>query len=111
MEGLCVRSDVQHYHMILETPEANLVAGMRWFQGTYTKRYNARNREWEHLFQGRYKSVVIDPDEPGHFQTACDYVHLNPARAHLTDGEGLPIFRAYPWSSSRYLSCPAEGDR
>jgi len=58
-----------HYHMILETPEANLVAGMRWFQGTYTKRYNARNREWGHLFQGRYKSVVIDPDESEYFRT------------------------------------------
>jgi len=99
-----------HYHMILETPEANLVAGMRWFQGTYTKRYNARNREWGHLFQGRYKSVVIDPDEPEYFRTACDYVHLNPARSHLTDGEGRSTFREYPWSSSRYLLCPAEED-
>jgi len=99
-----------HYHMILETPEANLVAGMRWFQGTYTKRYNLRNREWGHLFQGRYKSVVIDPDEPEYFRTACDYVHLNPARAHLTDGKGRPTFREYLWSSSRQLSCPAEDD-
>ena len=72
-----------HYHMVLGTPEANLVAGMKWFQGTYTKRYNARNKKWGHLFQGRYKSVVIDPEEVGYFRTACDYVHLNPPRAHL----------------------------
>jgi putative transposase len=99
-----------HYHMVLETPEANLVAGMRWFQGTYAKRYNARNQEWGHLFQGRYKSVVIDPGESEYFRTACDYVHLNPARARLTDREGRPTFREYPWSSGRQLSRSAEDD-
>jgi REP element-mobilizing transposase RayT len=99
-----------HYHLVLETPEANLIAGMRWFQGTYTKRYNARNGEWGHLFQGRYKSVVIDPEEPGYFRTACDYVHLNPARAHLTDGDGRIGFREYAWSSSWYLSRSEEDD-
>ena len=77
-----------HYHMVLETPEANLVVGMKWFQGTYTKRYNARNSEWGHLFQGRYKSVVIDPEETDYFCTACNYVHLNPVRAHLAENPG-----------------------
>jgi putative transposase len=93
-----------HYHMVIQTPEANLVAGMKWFQGTYTKRYNARNRMWGHLFQGRYKAVVIDSDEPEYFRTACDYVHLNPARARLVGGEGQPVFSGYAWSSSWYLS-------
>ena len=46
-----------HYHLLLETPEANLVAGMRWFQGTYTARFNARHRVCGHLFQGRYKAL------------------------------------------------------
>jgi len=35
-----------HYHLLLETPEANLVAGMKWFQGTYTQRFNRRNKHW-----------------------------------------------------------------
>ena len=42
-----------HYHLLLETPEPNLVAGMKWFQGTYTQRFNVRNRLSGHLFQGR----------------------------------------------------------
>ena len=46
-----------HYHFLLETPEANLVAGMRWFQTTWTMRFNTRHRLSGHLFQGRYKSA------------------------------------------------------
>ena len=48
-----------HYHLLLETPEANLVDGMRWFQGTYTQRFNARHNVWGHLFQGRYKALLV----------------------------------------------------
>ena len=99
-----------HYHMVLETPEANLVAGMKWFQGTYTKRFNVRNRQWGHLFQGRYKSIVIDPEESEYFGTACDYIHLNPVRAGLVGGEGQPTFRDYKWSSSWYLSHSVKED-
>jgi REP element-mobilizing transposase RayT len=50
-----------HYHLLLETPEANLVAGMKWRQGTYTQRYNGRHEVFGHLFQGRYKAVVVEP--------------------------------------------------
>ncbi len=99
-----------HYHMVLETPEANLVVGMKWFQGTYTKRFNVRNRQWGHLFQARYKSIVIDPKEPEYFCTACDYIHLNPVRAGLVVGEGQPSLRDYEWSSSWFLSCSARED-
>jgi putative transposase len=92
-----------HYHMVLETPEANLVAGMKWFQGTYTKRHNLRHRDWGHVFQGRYKSIVIDPAESCYFRTACDYVHLNPVRAQLIGGKECPKLQDYEWSSSLYL--------
>jgi REP element-mobilizing transposase RayT len=51
-----------HYHLLLETPEANLVSGMKWFQGTYTQRYNARHEVFGHLFQGRYKALLVDGD-------------------------------------------------
>jgi REP element-mobilizing transposase RayT len=46
-----------HYHLMLETPEANLVAGMKWLQNTYTRRYNSRYPLWGRLFGDRYKAV------------------------------------------------------
>ena len=87
-----------HYHLLLETPEPNLVDGMRWFQGTYTVRFNARRRLCGHLFQGRYKAIPMDTEEPENFRIVSDYIHLNPARAHLLNAE-KPDLRAYPWSS------------
>jgi REP element-mobilizing transposase RayT len=99
-----------HYHLLLETPEANLVAGMKWFQGTYTQRFNSRNKHWGHLFQGRYKALNIDGDSGAYFSTVADYIHLNPARAKLFDPgtEGLEVFR---WSSyPLYLDPPTRPD-
>ena len=88
-----------HYHLLLETPEPNLVAGMRWFQGTYTTRFNRRNRMTGHLFQGRYKALLVDGTSEGYLRTVSTYVHLNPVRARLVKtGEIV----AYPWSSVRY---------
>jgi REP element-mobilizing transposase RayT len=72
-----------HYHLLLETPEANLVAGMKWLQGTYTQRYNSRHEIFGHLFQGRYKAVVVEPEAGNYFAVVSTYVHLNPARAGL----------------------------
>ena len=88
-----------HYHLLVETPEANLVAGMRWFQGTYTTRFNRRHRLSGHLFQGRYKALVVDPEERSHFVTLSDYIHLNPIRARLVSLEER-LFD-YRWSSYR----------
>ena len=72
-----------HYHLVVETPEANLVAGMTWFQTTYTARYHARHRASGHLFGGRYKAIVVDGEDPRYLATLLDYVHLNPVRAGL----------------------------
>ena len=85
-----------HYHLLLETPEPNLVDGMRWFQGTYTQRFNARHTEWGHLFQGRYKALLVDEGE--YFRTVADYIHLNPARARCFDLEKGKLTE-YRWSS------------
>ncbi len=86
-----------HFHLIIETPRANLVAGMKWLLGTYTARFNRRHRYFGHLFSGRYKALIVDGSTTGYLRTVCDYVHLNPARARLLKrGHQL---RDYPWSS------------
>jgi len=54
----------KHYHCLLETPTGNLVAGMRRLQSTYTCRFNGRNKLCGHLFQGRYKALVIEAEKP-----------------------------------------------
>lgn len=86
-----------HYHLLLETPEGNLVAGMKWLQGTYTQRYNRRHGVWGHLFQGRYRAVVVD-GEKDYLQVVSTYIHLNPARAGLIEF-GRERLKSYRWSS------------
>jgi len=63
----CVMSN--HYHLCLETPDPNLVAGMRWLQGTFSVRFNRLRRERGHVFQGRYKAILVDPDAVGRSAT------------------------------------------
>ena len=86
-----------HYHLLLETPEANLVAGMQWLQGTYTTRFNVRHKERGHLFQGRYKALLVS-GEPGYFSTVAGYVHLNPARVKGYNFGGTKL-EDHVWSS------------
>ena len=87
-----------HYHLVMETPEANLVAGMKWLQGTYTQRHNGRHKQFGHLFQGRYKAVAVDAQEGAYFQVVSTYIHLNPARAGLIRLGEEPL-KTYRWSS------------
>jgi putative transposase len=86
-----------HFHLVMETPRANLVAGMRWFLGTYTARFNRRHDYSGHVFSGRYKSFVVDGSGDGYLKVVCDYVHLNPVRAKLLKGQER--LAAYRWSS------------
>ena len=60
-----------HYHLFIETPEANLVAGMSWLQNTVTRRYNVRHQAWGRLFGDRYKAVVVDGADTYHYRTRC----------------------------------------
>jgi putative transposase len=87
-----------HYHLLLETPEPNLVIGMKWFQGTYTQRINSRHREWGHLFQGRYKALVVQADSGDYFSTVASYIHLNPVRAGMMDFTTHSLSE-FAWSS------------
>ena len=86
-----------HFHLVIETPKANLVAGMKWFLGTYTARFNRRHKLFGHLFSGRYKALLVEGSGKGYLKTVCDYVHLNPARARLLRAE--QALSAYRWSS------------
>jgi len=94
-----------HFHLVVETPQGNLVAGMKWFLGTYTSRFNRRHKVFGHLFSGRYKALIVDGSGTGYLRTVCDYVHLNPARANLLK-PGIAL-REYPWSTwPEYLKTP-----
>jgi len=103
VHALCLMGN--HFHLVMETPKANLVAGMKWFLGTYTARFNRRHRLVGHLFSGRYKALVVDAASSGYFGTVCEYVHLNPVRAKLLAAE--QALRDYAWSSyPEYLKPP-----
>jgi REP element-mobilizing transposase RayT len=88
-----------HYHLLAETPEPNLVDGMKWFQNTYTRRFNTRHQLWGRIFGDRYKAVPIEEGSEFYYGSLVDYIHLNPVRAGLvkvTAGKGL---LDYEWSS------------
>ena len=92
-----------HYHLIVETPRANLSQALGWLQVTYTVRFNRRHRRSGHLFQGRYKAQVVEADS--YAQALVLYVHLNPVRPR-SRAAPLPAQRAselnrYRWSSHR----------
>jgi len=91
-----------HYHLLVETPSANLVEGMGWLQNTYTRRFNSRHRQWGRLFGDRYKSVLVESGRSGgdlYLRTLLDYIHLNPVRAGLVPSERFGGLLDYPWSS------------
>ena len=54
-----------HFHVVIETPRGNLVAGMKWFLGTYTGRFNRRHKLCGHMFRGRYKTLIVDGSGTG----------------------------------------------
>ena len=94
-----------HFHLVVETPEGNLAAGMRWLLSTYSNRFNHRHGRGGHLCGGRYKALVVEGSGDGYLRTVCDYTHLNPARAKLLAPESRLL--EYPWSSfAGYLTEP-----
>lgn len=96
-----------HFHLCLETPQANLVAGMKWLLGTYSTRFNKRHNRVGHLFAGRYKSLIVDGSNTGYLHKVCDYIHLNPVRAKLLTKE--QSLKEFSWSSyPLYLFAPTQ---
>ena len=89
-----------HFHLLVETPEANLVTGMKLLLGTFSQGWNRRRGRHGHVFQGRYKSIPVNASDsdPYYFKIVADYIHLNPARAGLAGG-GRGKLIGYRWSS------------
>ncbi|NTW60110.1 MAG: addiction module toxin RelE [Nitrospirae bacterium] len=83
-----------HYHLLIETPDGNLALGMRQINGVYTQLFNTAHGRSGHLFQGRYKSILIQKDS--HLLEVCRYVVLNPVRAKMVEAPAL-----WKWSSYR----------
>jgi len=81
-----------HYHLMIETPDANLSIGMRQLNGIYTQRYNTRHHKPGHLFQGRFKAILVQKEN--YLLELCRYVVLNPVRARLVEKP-----EAWRWSS------------
>ena len=81
-----------HYHVVIETPEANLAQGMRQLNGVYTQRFNRRHGRVGHVFQGRYKGILVERDS--YLLELARYVVLNPVRAGMVQAPG-----DWRWSS------------
>jgi REP element-mobilizing transposase RayT len=83
-----------HYHLLIETPKANLSIGMRQLNGNYTQSFNRRHRRVGHLFQGRFKAILVEKE--AHLLELCRYVVLNPVRV-----KGRASAQSWKWSSYR----------
>jgi REP element-mobilizing transposase RayT len=93
-----------HYHMLVQTPDANLSRSMRHLNGVYTQRYNGCHECDGQLFRGRYKSILIDTDS--YLLQAVRYIHRNPLKAGLVE-----TLDAHKWSSHKgYLSIAKKWD-
>jgi hypothetical protein len=82
------------YHLLVETPEANLSRGMRHLNGVYTQAFNRRHKRTGHVLQGRFKAILVEKES--HLLELARYVVLNPVRARA--GRSA---RDWPWSSYR----------
>jgi putative transposase len=89
-----------HYHIVVETPDGNLARGMRQLNGEYTQRFNFRNSVIGHLFQGRYKAILVQRQT--YLLALSRYVVLNPVRAGMVASADQ-----WPWSSYSMTCCDA----
>ena len=86
-----------HYHLLIETPNGNLACGMRQLNGAYTQRFNRLHARVGHIFQGRYKAILVERDS--YLMELSRYIELNPFRAGMFDDISL-----YKWSSFRAMA-------
>ena len=88
--GYCLMTN--HYHLLIETTQPNLSLAMQWLNVSYAAYYNKKRRRSGHLFQGRFKSVLVEADE--YFKPLSRYIHLNPVQAGMVNSPD-----EFPWSS------------
>ena len=88
-----------HYHILIETPHANLSQAIKWINVAYSVYFNRKRRRFGHLFQGRFKAVLVDADE--YLKPLSRYIHLNPVRAGMVahckehQWSSYPVFGGY----------------
>ena len=101
VHSYCLMSN--HYHLLIETPDGNLSKGMRQLNGVYTQRFNRKHGRVGHLFQGRYKAIIVQKDS--YLLELSRYIVLNPVRARMVSRAG-----DWPWSSYRATvgRCPKQ---
>jgi len=90
-----------HYHLLLETPDPNLSLGMRQLNGVYTQRFNRQHSRVGHVFQGRFKSILVEKES--HLLELCRYIVLNPVAAQMVTHPA-----DYTWSSYRFTAQPVK---
>jgi putative transposase len=95
LHGYCLMGN--HFHLLIETPLANLSRGMQRLNGRYTQWFNFRHHRAGHLFQGRFKAILVEKEE--HLLELCRYIVLNPVRAGMVE-----IASKWRWSSYRATS-------
>ncbi len=86
-----------HYHLLIETPKGNLSQIMRHINGAYTTFFNVKHKRAGHLFQGRYKAILVDAD--AYAVELSRYIHLNPVRGGIVSMPDL-----HKWSSYQYYT-------
>ena len=94
-----------HYHLLVETPEPNLSRGMRQLNGVFTQRMNRRHGRSGHVFQGRFKSILVERE--AYLLELCRYVVLNPVRAGLAARAGDWRWSSYPVTADLRRTAPA----
>lgn len=92
-----------HYHLLIQTPDGNLSKGMRQLNGVFTQSSNRRHSRVGHLFQGRFKAILVDSD--AHLLELARYVVLNPVRAGM-----VKIADRWHWRSYRASVGPVSAD-
>jgi len=89
-----IRGVTLHYHLVVETPDGNLSKGMRQLNGVYTQEFNRMHTRVGHVFQGRYKGILVEKEN--YLLELARYVVLNPVRAGMVESPGQ-----WRWSSYR----------
>lgn len=93
-----------HYHLLIETPDGNLSCGMRQLNGVYTQVYNRRHRKAGHIFQGRFKAILVEKES--YLLELCRYVVLNPVRAKSVESPGDWKWSSYPATANESGAVP-----